>query len=84
MRTRFAQPLTVAELAREAGFEENYFIRRFRAAMGQTPYAYLRNYRLMEARRLLEAGETLTRTAPRVGYETAAALSRALCAGKRA
>lgn len=84
VRTRFAQPLTVAELAREAGFEENYFIRRFRATMGQTPYAYLRNYRLMEARRLLEAGETLTRTAPRVGYETAAALSRALCAGKRA
>lgn len=74
----YAQPLTVSKLAQEAGFEENYFIRRFRSVMGLTPYAYLRNYRLMQARRLLRTGASITETAASVGYESPAALSRAL------
>ncbi len=78
MQTRFAEPLTVDELARIAGFEENHFIRRFRTVMGQTPYAYLRSYRLMEARRLLAAGASSAYAAHQVGYDSAASLTRAL------
>ena len=33
----YREPLTVTMLAQEAGFEENYYIRRFRGVMQQTP-----------------------------------------------
>lgn len=81
IQSQYAQPLTVTQLAQEAGFEENYFIRRFRSVMGLTPYAYLRNYRLMQARRLLNSGISMAAAASQVGYESAASLSRALRMG---
>lgn len=81
IQTHYHEKLTVSGLALEAGFEENYFIRRFRSVMGLTPYAYLRNYRLMQARRLLSTGVSLTDAAALVGYETPASLSRALRGG---
>ena len=81
IQSQYARPLTVIQLAREAGFEGNYFIRRFRSVMGLTPYAYLRNYRLMQARRLLNTGVSMAAAASQVGYESAASLSRALRLG---
>ena len=78
IQKNYACPLTVTQLASEAGFEQNYFIRRFRSIMHQTPYAYLRNYRLMQARNLLRSGLTLDETASKVGYESPASLARAL------
>ena len=74
----YREPLTVTMLAQEAGFEENYYIRRFRGVMQQTPYSYLRNFRLMQARRLLRGGMTMAEAASSVGYESAASLARAL------
>ena len=71
-------PITVRSLAAQAGFEENYFIRRFRNTMHQTPYAYLRNYRLMQAKNFLRAGLSTEETAAKVGYASASALIRAL------
>lgn len=71
-------PITVRSLAALAGFEENYFIRRFRSIMHQTPYAYLRNYRLMQARNLLRAGMSMDEIASKVGYASSASLARAL------
>lgn len=78
IRKHFHTPITVPELAARAGFEENYFIRRFRNVMGQTPYAYLRDHRLMCARQMISSGLSITETAVRVGYENASSLSRAL------
>lgn len=74
----YAAPLRVSELAAEVHLEENYFIRRFRRVMGQTPYAYLHTYRLALARQSLASGDTLTQAAEKVGYQDAASLSRAL------
>lgn len=74
----YAAPLRVSELAAEVHLEENYFIRRFRRVMGQTPYAYLHTYRLALARQALASGDTLTQAAEKVGYQDAASLSRAL------
>ena len=74
----YAAPLRVSELAAAVHLEENYFIRRFRRAMGQTPYAYLRTYRLALARQALASGDTLAQAAEKVGYQDAASLSRAL------
>lgn len=74
----YCEPLTVTTLAQEAGFEENYYIRRFRSVMQQTPYSYLRNFRLMQARRFLQSGLSMSDAAANVGYGSAASLSRAL------
>lgn len=74
----YHKPLSVTMLAQEAGFEENYYIRRFRSVMQQTPYSYLKNFRLMQARRFLQSGLSMSDTAANVGYESAASLARAL------
>lgn len=78
IQKNYAAPLTVTQLASEAGFEQNYFIRRFRGIMHQTPYAYLRNYRLMQARNLLRAGVSMDEAAVKVGYDSPSSLARAL------
>lgn len=46
--------------------------------MGQTPYAYLRTYRLALAKQAIASGNTLTQAAEKGGYQNAASLSRAL------
>lgn len=74
----FGENLSVSGLAAEAGFEVNYFIRRFRKMVGITPYSYLRRYRLAQARALCGSGYTLAEIADMVGYEDASSLSRAL------
>ncbi|MDR1304402.1 MAG: helix-turn-helix domain-containing protein [Verrucomicrobiales bacterium] len=44
-----AAPLTVGDLARQAGMSERNFYRAFRAAVGQTPLAYLTEARIRRA-----------------------------------
>ena len=78
IRLDYATPLTVSELAAQAGFELNYFIRRFKSIMGVTPYAYLRTFRLQKASELIAGGCTVTRAAELVGYENASGLYRAM------
>lgn len=76
--TQYGQPLSVSEMAASVHLEQNYFIRRFKTLMGQTPYAYLRSYRIARAKELLHAGATLAQAAEQTGFQTAASLSRAL------
>ena len=78
IRTNYSSPLSVKELASRLGFEQNYFIRRFKELTGGTPYAYLRSYRLTRAKELIAGGETIVSAAALVGYENASSLSRAL------
>ena len=77
---KYNTALSVALLAAEAGFAPNAFIRRFKRVMGQTPYAYIKEYRLMKAVELLSQGVTVARAAELVGYENGSSLSRALSA----
>lgn len=53
-RRRLDRPLTVADLARRAGVTPRTLIRRFHAATGTTPMAWLRGLRIDYARELLE------------------------------
>ena len=78
IRKNYMHPISVNALAAEAGFEVHYFIRRFKLMMGMTPYAYLRAYRLIKARELIDSGMSITNAAARVGYDSPTALSRAL------
>jgi AraC-like DNA-binding protein len=57
MDREYARPLEVAELARAALMSTAHFSRRFRAAYGETPYAYLMTRRIERAKELLRRGD---------------------------
>ncbi len=57
MDREYARPLDVAELARTALMSPAHFSRRFRAAYGETPYAYLMTRRIERAKALLRRGD---------------------------
>ena len=78
IRKNYKNAISINRLAADAGFEVHYFIRRFKQIMGTTPYAYLRAYRLIKATELIEGGMSIASAAAMVGYESPAALSRAL------
>jgi AraC-like DNA-binding protein len=50
---RYAEPLTVADLARAAGLSPSYFSREFRRTFGEPPHQYLLTRRLERAAALL-------------------------------
>jgi AraC-like DNA-binding protein len=52
---RYAEPLTVPDLARAAGLSPAHFSREFRAAFGETPHRYLLTRRLERAASLLRS-----------------------------
>jgi AraC-like DNA-binding protein len=58
MDREYARPLDVAELARAALMSPAHFSRQFRAAYGETPYAYLMTRRIERAKALLRLGES--------------------------
>lgn len=72
---RLDQPLSVADLARHAGWAPRTFARRFVAETGTTPQRWLTAQRLLEARRLLELTDLpIDQVAHRSGLGTAANL----------
>lgn len=78
MHADCARPWTLEALAREAGLSRSALAERFRAAMGETPLAYLRTVRVQRAMRLLaETGLKLETIAAEVGYRDAFGFSKA-------
>ncbi|MFC8509627.1 GlxA family transcriptional regulator [Streptomyces sp. NPDC057411] len=74
-RAHLHEPMPVAELARRAMMSKRSFIRRFTAATGTTPHAWLRELRLSGAEELLETTDLpVEEVARRVGYGSAAVL----------
>lgn len=53
----YARPLDVPALARAAYMSTGHFSRSFRAAFGETPYAYLMTRRIERAKALLRRGD---------------------------
>jgi AraC-like DNA-binding protein len=53
----YARPLDVDAIARAALMSTAHFSRQFRAAYGETPYAYLMTRRIERAKLLLRGGE---------------------------
>lgn len=78
----FTSPdLSLGDLAAALGISAAQLSRRFRAARGVTPVAYLRNVRLQKARELLtETDDTLQAIAEQSGYRSAFYLSRVFSA----
>ncbi|MER7174773.1 GlxA family transcriptional regulator [Streptomyces mesophilus] len=74
-RAHLHRPLPVAELARRAVMSRRTFARRFTAATGSTPHAWLRDLRLGRAEELLESTDLpVEEIAHQVGYSSAAVL----------
>jgi transcriptional regulator GlxA family with amidase domain len=70
-------PLRISELASQFGLSERSLSRRFAAATGRSPHAYVRHARVQQAMRLLEtAGEPVDHIRRRVGYSDPAAFRR--------
>ncbi len=63
----YAQPLDVPALARTALMSPAHFSRTFRAAYGETPYAYLMTRRIERAQALLRRGVSVTDACMAVG-----------------
>ncbi|PRH82397.1 AraC family transcriptional regulator [Arenimonas caeni] len=72
-----ASPWTLETLAARAGMSRSRFAEVFAQVVGETPAAYLAQYRITLAKDALLRGEGLERIAQQVGYGSAAALSRA-------
>jgi AraC-like DNA-binding protein len=63
----YAEPLDVPAMARTALMSPAHFSRKFRAAYGETPYAYLMTRRIERAKALLRQGTSVTDTCFDVG-----------------
>jgi AraC-like DNA-binding protein len=79
IEARYAEPLTVAALAAEAGMSPSRFFTGFAAAFGRTPHAYLAEVRLRAAQRLLSGTAlSIAQVALRTGHADQSALTRAM------
>ena len=73
-----AQGWTVADLANLACLSRSSFAERFGNVLGQSPLAYLTEYRLRQAARYLTLGDmSINRVSERVGYNSETAFSQA-------
>ncbi|MFD7278442.1 AraC family ligand binding domain-containing protein [Streptomyces sp. NPDC059862] len=69
-------PPSLADLAAELGLSRYQLLRAFRTTMGIPPYAWLAQYRVHRARRLLESGLRPAEVAGLVGFADQAHLTR--------
>jgi transcriptional regulator GlxA family with amidase domain len=77
LQKNFARDVAMRDLARAVSVSDRTLVRRFGAAVGQTPIAYLQAVRLEAARALLEAGDMpVQAVAAQVGYNDASSFSR--------
>ncbi len=63
----YAEPLDVPTMAAKALMSPAHFSREFKAAYGETPYAYLMTRRIERAMALLRAGSSVTDACTAVG-----------------
>jgi transcriptional regulator GlxA family with amidase domain len=71
------KPWKLEDLAQIAGMSRTRFAEHFRKLVGRTPIDYLTLWRMTVARRLLGKGRAVKSVAAQIGYDNAAAFSRA-------
>ena len=77
LRAHLAEPQSLDTLARVAGLSPFHFLRAFKAQHGATPHQALMALRLLEAKRLLAAGQMPAQVAAAVGLADQSHLTRA-------
>ncbi|MBT0962537.1 AraC family transcriptional regulator [Denitromonas iodatirespirans] len=76
MHEKPAHPWSLEQLADLAGMSRARFVVNFRDTLGETPHAYLTDWRLSIAQNRMRAGRPLKQVAAEVGYPNVAALAR--------
>jgi AraC-like DNA-binding protein len=77
LRSEFARPMRIEQLANIAGMSLSSFHRNFREVTSLTPLQFQKRLRLIEARRLLLSQRmTASRAAVTVGYESVSQFTR--------
>ncbi|WP_405427388.1 AraC family transcriptional regulator N-terminal domain-containing protein [Streptomyces erythrochromogenes] len=77
IRSHYAQPFRVEDLARLSGMSQSAFYRNFQAVTAMSPLRFQKQIRLQEARLLLAARPgDVTGVAHRVGYDSPSQFSR--------
>jgi AraC-like DNA-binding protein len=76
IRREIRSPLSIPELARQVGMSTSSFHGHFKTITSTTPLQYQKELRLLEARRLLRGGASVTAAAYDVGYESPSQFSR--------
>lgn len=77
LATNYSAPVVIPDLAISAGMSVTSFHRHFKAVTGFSPLAFQRQIRLLEAQRLLTAGNAnVSQAAYKVGYHSPAQFSR--------
>lgn len=74
----YTEDISVGELAELVHLDEDHFIRKFKRALGITPYAYIRNLRLAVAKELRYGGASLKDAACAVGFKHPSSYCRAI------
>lgn len=74
----FKQQINLDEVANMACLSKYHFLRSFKEFYGQTPYQYLLNHKLAEARILRKKGFSLNETCLLTGFSDSKNLSKAL------
>ena len=69
---------TVEDLAETAHLSRSRFVEVFQAAVGETPFAYIRRWRMTLARQDLQRGDRVQTVARRYGYASGEALNRSI------
>jgi AraC-like DNA-binding protein len=78
IETRLHEPLGVTELAEHVGFSHNHLGRLFRAQLGTTVVAYIRDRRMTRAHHLLtRTSLTVKAVAPMVGFRDLQSFNKA-------
>ena len=78
MHERVENPWTVETLAASAGMSRSAFALKFKELLGETPLAYLTDWRMYKATGLLQEDDRkLFEVAKSVGYDSDAAFSKA-------
>ena len=76
IRKHYQQELCLADLLAEAHMSKSYFLRLFRRYMGTTPYNYLVNFRITQAKELLVLTDhSVSEIAQEVGFGDASNFS---------
>lgn len=68
---------TLENLSSQAGMSRTLFANKFREVIGETPFQYITNWRILKAKQFLtESSEPISEIAEKVGYSSEAAFNR--------
>jgi AraC-like DNA-binding protein len=73
---RFAEGVSLAEIAAHVALSPYHLLRAFRAEIGLPPHAYLDNVRIRHAERLIAAGKPLAEVSAETGFSSQSHLTR--------